>query len=181
MLGNYNYQTSVNISKDDRKKEHSQTSLFKENGDGTIYYEKTEITTVMSHKMAKPSLNQKILPYKVVNIFTKNGLKMEALQLLDGDGFLLHLNQNDEDKTLFSGLELLLNVEASNYSFNCHGQSFLGGNFWLNFTTENMNKFLKHEKIDYATDESHIDNNCCLLYTSPSPRDKRQSRMPSSA
>ena len=25
------------------------------------------------------------------------------------------------------------------------------------------------------------DNDCCLLYTSPSPRDKRQSRMPSSA
>ena len=25
------------------------------------------------------------------------------------------------------------------------------------------------------------DNNSCLLYTSPSPRDKRQSRMPSSA
>ena len=24
-------------------------------------------------------------------------------------------------------------------------------------------------------------NECCLLYTSPSPRDKRQSRMPSSA
>ena len=24
-------------------------------------------------------------------------------------------------------------------------------------------------------------NGCCLLYTSPSPRDKRQSRMPSSA
>ena len=24
-------------------------------------------------------------------------------------------------------------------------------------------------------------DNCCLLYTSPSPRDKRQSRMPSSA
>ena len=28
----------------------------------------------------------------------------------------------------------------------------------------------------------HIDESeCCLLYTSPSPRDKRQSRMPSSA
>ena len=26
-----------------------------------------------------------------------------------------------------------------------------------------------------------IDHNTCLLYTSPSPRDKRQSRMPSSA
>ena len=26
-----------------------------------------------------------------------------------------------------------------------------------------------------------VNNNNCLLYTSPSPRDKRQSRMPSSA
>ena len=26
-----------------------------------------------------------------------------------------------------------------------------------------------------------VENNICLLYTSPSPRDKRQSRMPSSA
>ena len=33
------------------------------------------------------------------------------------------------------------------------------------------------------TANGFIDNNCnvCLLYTSPSPRDKRQSRMPSSA
>ena len=28
---------------------------------------------------------------------------------------------------------------------------------------------------------SDLNINCCLLYTSPSPRDKRQSRMPSSA
>ena len=27
----------------------------------------------------------------------------------------------------------------------------------------------------------NMKNDCCLLYTSPSPRDKRQSRMPSSA
>ena len=27
----------------------------------------------------------------------------------------------------------------------------------------------------------HFSNHTCLLYTSPSPRDKRQSRMPSSA
>ena len=27
----------------------------------------------------------------------------------------------------------------------------------------------------------HLEGNACLLYTSPSPRDKRQSRMPSSA
>ena len=30
-------------------------------------------------------------------------------------------------------------------------------------------------------DVQGVDDNPCLLYTSPSPRDKRQSRMPSSA
>ena len=40
------------------------------------------------------------------------------------------------------------------------------------------------EKLDNYIREREIDcfiNNACLLYTSPSPRDKRQSRMPSSA
>ena len=29
--------------------------------------------------------------------------------------------------------------------------------------------------------DDFLESKCCLLYTSPSPRDKRQSRMPSSA
>ena len=29
--------------------------------------------------------------------------------------------------------------------------------------------------------ESYVAANCCLLYTSPSPRDRQKSRMPSSA
>ena len=36
------------------------------------------------------------------------------------------------------------------------------------------------EKIAFALDNLGVDY-ICLLYTSPSPRDKRQSRMPSSA
>ena len=42
----------------------------------------------------------------------------------------------------------------------------------------------KHEKRKAITESQiskHIDDVVCLLYTSPSPRDKRQSRMPSSA
>ena len=35
------------------------------------------------------------------------------------------------------------------------------------------------ETVNYLNDQ--LSNNVCLLYTSPSPRDKRQSRMPSSA
>ena len=37
--------------------------------------------------------------------------------------------------------------------------------------TDEISSFLEDENISYG----------CLLYTSPSPRDKRQSRMPSSA
>ena len=35
--------------------------------------------------------------------------------------------------------------------------------------------------INYDTPNGRVENLACLLYTSPSPRDKRQSRMPSSA
>ena len=34
---------------------------------------------------------------------------------------------------------------------------------------------------DMATAEAHLDYWSCLLYTSPSPRDRTRSRMPSSA
>ena len=47
------------------------------------------------------------------------------------------------------------------------------------FVTKNMD----HDDIVYSVDGDKISKllEGCLLYTSPSPRDKRQSRMPSSA
>ena len=42
---------------------------------------------------------------------------------------------------------------------------------------EKRNRFKKIKKLEARSGEE----NNCLLYTSPSPRDKRQSRMPSSA
>ena len=46
-------------------------------------------------------------------------------------------------------------------------------------TTKINNTEIKHNQIYIETDKEDIID--CLLYTSPSPRDKRQSRMPSSA
>ena len=37
------------------------------------------------------------------------------------------------------------------------------------------------DDTDDDHDDDHDDDTDCLLYTSPSPRDKRQSRMPPSA
>ena len=45
--------------------------------------------------------------------------------------------------------------------------------------TRHAKKLLKHYNILTKVNSYHLNN--CLLYTSPSPRDKRQSRMPSSA
>ena len=53
-------------------------------------------------------------------------------------------------------------------------------------TMKNCEKVLKILKVNYETNivSAHRTPDrlyTCLLYTSPSPRDKRQSRMPSSA
>ena len=47
-----------------------------------------------------------------------------------------------------------------------------------------LGKFINYEIINYEKNidnDSDDKNNICLLYTSPSPRDRTRSRMPSSA
>ena len=44
-----------------------------------------------------------------------------------------------------------------------------------------LRKLDPYLNVDPGTMSPYQHGECCLLYTSPSPRDKRQSRMPSSA
>ena len=48
----------------------------------------------------------------------------------------------------------------------------------LDVEQEDMDDFINYLK---AYSQSLDEANCCLLYTSPSPRDRQKSRMPSSA
>ena len=49
------------------------------------------------------------------------------------------------------------------------------------FVTNKGDKLIKTEKFKIKKISEKETERICLLYTSPSPRDKRQSRMPSSA
>ena len=67
------------------------------------------------------------------------------------------------------------------------------GLFLMNTVERNdRSHSMRVQQIHHSNNEGDCDSNCasdadvdfdrdCLLYTSPSPRDKRQSRMPSSA
>ena len=61
----------------------------------------------------------------------------------------------------------------------------VGGNCWMVYCElSEQRKFWLCFNKDIITSDKTIllaESNSCLLYTSPSPRDKRQSRMPSSA
>ena len=55
------------------------------------------------------------------------------------------------------------------------GLGLMGGSFALDIKTPFPNSII------YGLDNSEDNLNNCLLYTSPSPRDRTRSRMPSSA
>ena len=76
--------------------------------------------------------------------------------------------------TYAGNLESLAGLEASN------NFKFVKGDIR---DADLVSSLLKEEKIDWLVNfaaESHVDRSC-LLYTSPSPRDRTRSRMPSSA
>ena len=98
----------------------------------------------------------------------------EAIQLANENSKL-----NSLEVSFFQS-NLLENVEESDHDLIVANLPYI--------PTENLNE-LDREVIDYepltalngGKDGLEIISNFCLLYTSPSPRDKRQYRMPSSA
>ena len=129
--------------------------------------------------------------------------KTENIGLIDGNlGSLLffyqhYLNSNNEEDIFFiqKSIEGIFNHSHKNYNL-CSGASGFG---WL------MNYFFKQNFLDFNPNEIfeaidpiigkwmvneinsgnydflHGASGTCLLYTSPSPRDRTRSRMPSSA
>src|SRR5664280_2965503 len=63
-----------------------------------------------------------------------------------------------------------------------HNQSFYGSALYQKSTSWHSMEISEYENIEIFNNTQSFDiNKCCLLYTSPSPRDRTRSRMPSSA
>ena len=89
------------------------------------------------------------------------------------------------DKSMKKGIFICLMVQC------LYSQSKISpADFWNSYSQEEKIAFINgaygavaklksHHKSEVKKQFMYDDN--CLLYTSPSPRDKRQSRMPSSA
>ena len=88
---------------------------------------------------------------------------------------------DDFEARVDSGGRLELMLDANEIEVDVNS----GGNFTAEGTANklevdaNSGGYFKGKKLEVAHVDAHA--NSCLLYTSPSPRDKRQSRMPSSA
>ena len=59
--------------------------------------------------------------------------------------------------------------------------NFKNGGSLLRMTSANINMNFSISNKDFNKDKKPDKNDDCLLYTSPSPRDRTRSRMPSSA
>ena len=119
--------------------------------------------------MKDPTTYEHINPELVGNnrkiLVSNQAGKSNLLSRLESIG--MEINSND--KRINTLLEIVKEKEFQGYSYDGAGASF-----------EILAKNVLDQVPSFFSVESY-EVTICLLYTSPSPRDKRQSRMPSSA
>ena len=98
---------------------------------------------------------------------------MKKLTIIGGGpaGYAAALYANNFD------LETTL-IESDTLGGTCLNRGCIPAKYWLHVAE------LNHEietSSEFGIDVNEKSINCCLLYTSPSPRDRTRSRMPSSA
>ena len=85
-----------------------------------------------------------------------------------------------EDAWDWSALRTTLTISTTNDIFNYVLTGSQNRIKALNVINDTANVFMEYKTATYF-DEVYLVSDPCLLYTSPSPRDRTRSRMPSSA
>ena len=143
----------------------------------------------LAHLVLRNVLEKKIKPDEILLLsFTKNTCsELRDKILLRFQNLKLFLQNNNEckvDNTLKEWYLRFKEKEKSNKKIISEIDNFVNEIYKLQVTTFHSfcNNIIDEYSIEIGvTQDPYIDNNICLLYTSPSPRDVSLSRMPSSA
>ena len=133
-------------------------------------------------ELSKLSVNENLPIKEAIAVLDKNGFQILLLENNEGtlsgivtDGDLRRFLLNDGD--LGNSVSLIANKE---FTYLQEDQISLAESFFKSNDFNHLPIVDKNKKLQYVfIREEKILN--CLLYTSPSPRDKTVSRMPSSA
>ena len=154
-------------------------------GSGTITYTTTgqfsvgEINTI---KITNLGLNYKKVPV-VIGVDPNSNFKASATVLFDTvTNKVVGVRTDNKGSNYVNPKAIVVDGDGVDLSFNVvvrNGEIF-------SITVDNPGRGYTYAptiEIVEGDVEAYVDSNTigCLLYTSPSPRDKRQSRMPSSA
>ena len=151
-------------------------SSFKKLYKNSNFYEKRISKTFDNNFEYKPSphllssiIKYQKKKYKIEDFATEtiwtNNISSKDFKKLNNFFWFFSLDLKSSKETTQS---IILNWINKNEKFD--------ENIWeFNITAKRIIAWLSNHQLTYE------DSNDCLLYTSPSPRDKRQSRMPSSA
>ena len=164
----------------------SKSDLTKIMSDDDVYYSKSDDNTCKYRKVVTPkssitgmNIDCNTDSVKVYNVTSRSGVTVNDYCIDTGDAKELSFNVSNfnyganvinEDEISFNdGTD---NIKLENFSNVSHtiedGATYNKFSFYV---PSNVSKV----EINHNTD------NTCLLYTSPSPRDRPRSRMPSSA
>ena len=110
-----------------------------------------------------------VAPERVVDLKALTGDSSDNIPGIKGVGPKTAINLLKENDTLDGIYQALDKIQQNN---DKKYKGFIKGSVIEKLRNDKHNAFLSRDLAKINT---------CLLYTSPSPRDKRQSRMPSSA
>ena len=143
----------------------------------------------LAHLVLRNVLEKKIKPDEILLLsFTKNTCSELRDKILSRFKVLkLYLQNNNQikiDNTLKDWYLKFKEKEKFKEKTISEIDNFVNEIYKLQVTTFHAfcNNIIDEYSIEIGiTQDPYIENNICLLYTSPSPRDTRSSRMPSSA
>lgn len=105
-----------------------------------------------------------ITSFQVCNIYTLNGTIFQALKKLDGvTTFPLVFDLDNKRLTTAQTVEVVSKIDYNN-NFNCHGFTFLNGDFWFLLTNVQVDTIIRENDYQPCRIDTLKEGGICLYY-----------------